>query len=783
MTPPDFGNSGPWVPPLDPVPPVFASYTQSATGSYTEQIGGLAAGSQYGQMIVNGTVTLAGSFNVQIVNHFTPQINDKFEVITNRGTSAIHGAFAGLAEGATVWAGSYGFTVSYVGGTNHQSLVLTTSFVARPAIVANVNSAVADGTYGIGTVVPVTVTFDRPVIVDTTGGSPTLSLNLGGTTIVAPYSSGSGTNALTFTYVVGLGQTTLGSRLDYVSTSSLALNGATILGTGPVVIAASLTLPTPGQAGSLSASRSIIIDAVGPTVDAITPVSPNPRNLAVESLSVTFSKPINLATLDASDVILTRNGVTVAHGGLSFALVTGATYRLSGLQLPTTAEGSYALTVNGAGIQDTLGNVGRGSQTVSWLMDTTLPISRVVALAPSQTTKTFSVSANGTDPTSAGGSPASGIGSYLIYARDLTTAGSTYFLLRTVPVNNATTTFTGQSSHTYGFRSVAIDLAGNQEVKSANASDTITALPDLDPPVTNVTSAAVTDSTNGIITLNFQGTDSGSTSPNSLVFFDIYVQVDGGSYAKLARVSAGLPNGSGVYNGTTTYQATAYGAHTFHFYSVGIDTNNNVELPPATFDATVSANFSAPLTLQYTGLTIQGGLVERSFIQTVDVRFNLSGTVVNNLAATGSPVHLIQYPLNWDGHSVGVEVLRTAIQLSAVDHVLHFDFGQYGLGGVARGANFNNYYAQMAAGDGYYEIAIDLNGNGTYEESEKYHFYRLLGDLNGDHSVDQADINLLANPNGQFVDVNGDGSVNVYDNALISRQKGKKLANGLRLDA
>ncbi len=93
------------------------------------------------------------------------------------------------------------------------------------------------------------------------------------------------------------------------------------------------------------------------------------------------------------------------------------------------------------------------------------------------------------------------------------------------------------------------------------------------------------------------------------------------------------------------------------------------------------------------------------------------------------------------------------------------------------------HYAQMAAGDGYYEIAIDLNGNGTYEESEKYHFYRLLGDLNGDHSVDQADINLLANPNGQFVDVNGDGSVNVYDNALISRQKGKKLANGLRLDA
>ena len=58
------------------------------------------------------------------------------------------------------------------------------------------------------------------VTVNTTGGSPTLSLNDGGT---ATYISGSGTNALTFSYTVLAGQNTP----DLV-VSAVNLNGATI---------------------------------------------------------------------------------------------------------------------------------------------------------------------------------------------------------------------------------------------------------------------------------------------------------------------------------------------------------------------------------------------------------------------------------------------------------------------------------------------------------------------------------------------------------------------------
>jgi hypothetical protein len=49
-----------------------------------------------------------------------------------------------------------------------------------------------NGTLGVGSVVTLTVNFSENVIVTTTGGTPTLTLNDGG---VATYSGGSGTGA------------------------------------------------------------------------------------------------------------------------------------------------------------------------------------------------------------------------------------------------------------------------------------------------------------------------------------------------------------------------------------------------------------------------------------------------------------------------------------------------------------------------------------------------------------------------------------------------------------
>ncbi len=118
--------------------------------------------------------------------------------------------------------------------------------------VTNVTSNSANGLYVTGNVIPITVTFSETVTVT---GTPQLTLETGATDRVINYASGSGTSTLTFNYTVQAGD--VSGDLDYVSTSSLALNGGTI--SDSIGNTAALTLPTPGAAGSLGANKAIII--------------------------------------------------------------------------------------------------------------------------------------------------------------------------------------------------------------------------------------------------------------------------------------------------------------------------------------------------------------------------------------------------------------------------------------------------------------------------------------------------------------------------------------------
>ena len=88
------------------------------------------------------------------------------------------------------------------------------------------------------------------------------------------------------------------------------------------------------------------------------------------------------------------------------------------------------------------------------------------------------------------------------------------------------------------------------------------------------------------------------------------------------------------------------------------------------------------------------------------------------------------------------------------------------------------------AGDGYYVLEVDLDGNGTFDTDRR--FYRLLGDVNGDRQVSDADVAavdraILSGIYVPNVDVNGDGVLNIIDHTLASRSKGRKLADGLKL--
>ncbi|MBL0499885.1 cadherin repeat domain-containing protein [Aeromonas caviae] len=119
-------------------------------------------------------------------------------------------------------------------------------------VVSGVSST-AVGSYGVGAVISIQVSFSETVTVT---GTPQLTLETGATDRTINYVSGSGSNTLTFNYTVQAGDTS--ADLDYLSSAALGLNGGTIRDAAGNN--ATLTLPSPGAAGSLGANEAIVID-------------------------------------------------------------------------------------------------------------------------------------------------------------------------------------------------------------------------------------------------------------------------------------------------------------------------------------------------------------------------------------------------------------------------------------------------------------------------------------------------------------------------------------------
>jgi hypothetical protein len=214
--------------------------------------------------------------------------------------------------------------------------------IAPPPTITNVTSTLANGTYGIGTTVPIQVTFSAPVNVT---GLPLLALN---TTGIAIYASGSGTNTLTFNDLVGAGHNT--ADLDYASVNALTLNAGTINDTGG--LSATLTLPTPGASGSLGFNKNIVIN----TILGVSNVTSSTANAtygagALISIQVTFTG--NVTVTGNPQLALNSGGTANYTSGsgtntLTFTYVVGAGQNSADLDYTTV----NALTLNGGTIKD-----------------------------------------------------------------------------------------------------------------------------------------------------------------------------------------------------------------------------------------------------------------------------------------------------------------------------------------------------------------------------------------------------------------------------------------------
>ncbi len=81
-------------------------------GNFLAELNGTTAGTQYDQIHVNGTVSLAGLMSLSL--GFNPEVNDIFFLILNDGSDAVTGTFTGLADNSTFSQDGSFFQISYL---------------------------------------------------------------------------------------------------------------------------------------------------------------------------------------------------------------------------------------------------------------------------------------------------------------------------------------------------------------------------------------------------------------------------------------------------------------------------------------------------------------------------------------------------------------------------------------------------------------------------------------------------------------------------------------------
>ena len=263
--------------------------------------------------------------------------------------------------------------------------------------VSNVSSSLSNGSYKSGQVTPIQVVFTETVVVAV--GTPQITLVTGSpATTAVNYTSGSNSSTLVFNYTVGAGNYT--TDLDYSSTSSLALNGATIKDVAGNT--ATLTLASPGASGSLGANKANVIDNTVPTV-----------TLSSTAPSLTKASPIPVtATFSESVTNFVVGDITVTNGTAGSFSGSGASYTFN---VTPTGQGAINISLSSGVAQDSAGNLTTASNTLSRTYDSVVPTVTIATNGNSASNSgsaynirfdnhspTLSLTTNATDPTTSG---------------------------------------------------------------------------------------------------------------------------------------------------------------------------------------------------------------------------------------------------------------------------------------------------------------------------------------------------------------------------------------------
>ncbi len=345
----------------------------------------------------NGTYSVGAQINVTV--NFTQAVTLAGGTLTvnlDTGGSVTFGAFTNQTSISgiyTVGAGqntldlnsisplvlSSGATLKDSANVNAKLTIPTGSSLAdlkdividTPGIITSVTSTTADGVYGVGASIDVTVNFSEAVTL--AGGTLSVTLDTGATVTFAAFA---GQTSVSGKYTVAAGQ----NSADLNSLSPLTLSGGATLkdGSGNNVI---LTIPT-GE--SLADLDNIVIDTTAPTVTISAPSAPVTAGGPI-TYTITYTDP-NFATssLHASDITLISTGTATGNVSVSEANGSSRIVIISNI----TGDGTLSISLAAGTAVDAAGNEAPGAgPSAPFDVDNTGP--SISISAPSRTTTTI----------------------------------------------------------------------------------------------------------------------------------------------------------------------------------------------------------------------------------------------------------------------------------------------------------------------------------------------------------------------------------------------------------
>lgn len=368
-------------PPQDTTAPVVSSITTSGSGILAGA-GTLDAGDVVlltvtlsEAVMVAGTPTLVlndGGTATYVGGSGSTDLTFSYTVAAGQNTADLAVAAVNL-NGATISDAAGNAADLSAAANNDPAGVLridTTAPVVSSIAASGAGITGGSGTVGAGKTVTLTVNTSETVTVT---GTPSLTLNDGGT---ATYVAGSGTSALTFSYMVAAGQNTAD-----LSILGLSLNGGTIVDLA-------------GNAANLAGATAynptgmLVVDTTAPSVLSM---AADGTGVVAGSASLNAGKTVTL-TVSLTEVVtvtgvptlaLNDGGTATYTGGSGTSTLTFSHTVVSGQNTPDLAI--LGLNLNGGAIRDAAGNAADLSNATAYnpagtlLVDTTAPVATSIA--------------------------------------------------------------------------------------------------------------------------------------------------------------------------------------------------------------------------------------------------------------------------------------------------------------------------------------------------------------------------------------------------------------------